>query len=318
MIQVDCNNDGTIDSQINAPVPVTLTNGTSTYVDTLQNNMFILPNVWAGNYTLGIDPAWLAANNYVIGNIIPSPTVTVGSGITTTLITLHCASLTTMLCANGQVYCDANDNGVLDNGETPIANAPISVNGTVVYSNANGFYNISYSGNIGDTAELTISSNWLTQNGYLILNNNGSNLNYITGTPCNSGVPVANVNFPLACGGIVSPTLCYSGYVFCDANSNGVMNAGEQPLTYAPVTLYNNTSSNSSVTVYTDSTGFFSYCGQYSTSTYLFATISQNWLVYNGYSPTVGVITLIGSTSATTNTGYLAVNCGGSPITRCG
>jgi hypothetical protein len=312
MIQVDCNNDGTIDSQINAPVPVTLTNGTSTYVDTLQNNMFILPNVWAGNYTLGIDPAWLAANNYVIGNIIPSPTVTVGSGITTTLITLHCASLTTMLCANGQVYCDANDNGVLDNGETPIANAPISVNGTVVYSNANGFYNISYSGNIGDTAELTISSNWLTQNGYLILNNNGSNLNYITGTPCNCGVPVANVNFPLACGGIVSPTLCYSGYVFCDANSNGVMNAGEQPLTYAPVTLYNNTSSNSSVTVYTDSTGFFSYCGQYSTSTYLFATISQNWLVYNGYSPTVGVITLIGSTSATTNTGYLAVNCGGT------
>jgi uncharacterized repeat protein (TIGR01451 family) len=90
------------------------------------------------------------------------------------------------------------------------------------------------------------------------------------------------------------------------------MNAGEQPLTYAPVTLYNNTSSNSSVTVYTDSTGFFSYCGQYSTSTYLFATISQNWLVYNGYSPTVGVITLIGSTSATTNTGYLAVNCGGT------
>ena len=90
------------------------------------------------------------------------------------------------------------------------------------------------------------------------------------------------------------------------------MNAGELPLTYAPVTLYNNTSTNSSVTVYTDSTGYFSYCGQYSTSTYLFATISQNWLIYNGYNPTVGVITLIGSTSATANTGYLAVNCGGT------
>ncbi len=315
MIQVDCNNDGTIDSQINAPVPVTLTYGALNYTDTLQNNMFMMNNVWAFNYTLSIDPTWLAANNYVIGNIIPSPIVTVGSGITTTLITLHCASQTTMLCANGQVYCDANDNGILDNGETPIANAPISVNGTVAYTNANGFYNVSYSGNIGDTAALSISSNWLTQHGYTILNNNGSNLNYILGTPCNSGVPFANVNFPLACGGTVSPTLCYSGYVFCDANANGVMNAGELPLTYAPVTLYNNTSTNSSVTVYTDSTGYFSYCGQYSTSTYLFATISQNWLIYNGYNPTVGVITLIGSTSATANTGYLAVNCGGTTTT---
>jgi uncharacterized repeat protein (TIGR01451 family) len=315
MIQVDCNNDGTIDSQINAPVPVTLSNGFNTYTDTLQNNMFSLNNIWAGNYNISIDPAWLSANNYVIGNIIPSPLIFISGGVSTTLITLNCASQTTTLCASGQVYCDANDNGVMDNGETPIANAPISVNGTVTYSNANGFYNISYSGNIGDTAELSISSNWLTQNGYSVLNNNGSNLNYITGTPCNSGVPVSNVNFPLSCNGTVTPTLCYSGYVFCDANANGVMNAGEQPLTYAPVTLYNNTATNSSVTVYTDSTGYFSYCGQYSTSTYLFATISQNWLIYNGYNPTVGVITLVGSTSSTTTTGYLAVNCGGTTTT---
>jgi uncharacterized repeat protein (TIGR01451 family) len=315
MIQVDCNNDGTIDSQINAPVPVTLSNGFNTYTDTLQNNMFNLNNIWAGNYNISIDPAWLSANNYVIGNIIPSPLIFISGGVSTTLITLNCASQTTTLCASGQVYCDANDNGVMDNGETPIANAPISVNGTVTYTNANGFYNISYSGNIGDTAELSISSNWLTQNGYSVLNNNGSNLNYITGTPCNSGVPVSNVNFPLSCNGTVTPTLCYSGYVFCDANANGVMNAGEQPLTYAPVTLYNNTATNSSVTVYTDSTGYFSYCGQYSTSTYLFATISQNWLIYNGYNPTVGVITLVGSTSSTTTTGYLAVNCGGTTTT---
>jgi uncharacterized repeat protein (TIGR01451 family) len=315
MIQVDCNNDGTIDSQINAPVPVTLSNGFNTYTDTLQNNMFSLNNIWAGNYNISIDPAWLSANNYVIGNIIPSPLIFISGGVSTTLITLNCASQTTTLCASGQVYCDANDNGVMDNGETPIANAPISVNGTVTYTNANGFYNISYSGNIGDTVELSISSNWLTQNGYSVLNNNGSNLNYITGTPCNSGVPVSNVNFPLSCNGTVTPTLCYSGYVFCDANANGVMNAGEQPLTYAPVTLYNNTATNSSVTVYTDSTGYFSYCGQYSTSTYLFATISQNWLIYNGYNPTVGVITLVGSTSSTTTTGYLAVNCGGTTTT---
>ncbi|MEY4659944.1 MAG: hypothetical protein RJB36_1710 [Bacteroidota bacterium] len=315
LIQVDCDNNGTIDSQINTPVPVTLTNGTTTYTDTTQNNMFMMNNIWAGTYTLSIDPTWLAANNYVIGNIIPSPTVTVGGGTTTTLITLNCASQTTMLCATGQVYCDANDNGVMDAGETPIANAPISVNGTVAYTNNSGMYNISYPGVINDTAVLSLNSNWLTQHGYSILNNNGSNINYILGTPCNSGIPVNTINFPLNCGGTVSPTLCYSGFVFCDANGNGVMNANEAPLAGAPVILYNTSASNSSITVYTDSTGYFSYCGQMSTSTYLIATISQTWLTYNGYNPTVGVITLVGSTSGTTNTGFIAVNCGGTTTT---
>lgn len=315
MIQVDCNNDGTIDSQINAPVPVTLTNGTTTYTDTTQNNMFMMNNVWAGTYTLSIDPTWLAANNYVIGNIIPSPTVTISNGATTTLITLNCAAQTTMLCATGQVYCDANDNGMMDSGETPIANAPISVNGTVVYSNANGLYNISYPGTINDTVLLSMNANWLTQHGYAILNNGGSNLNYITGTPCNSGLPINTINFPLQCGGTVTPTMCYSGFVFCDANGNGVMNPNEAPLAGAPVILYNNSATNSSITVYTDSTGYFTYCGQYSTSTYVFATISQSWLTYNGYNPTVGVITLIGSPAGTTNTGFLAINCGGTTTT---
>lgn len=315
MIQVDCNNDGTIDSQINAPVPVMLTNGINSYTDTTQNNMFMMNNVWAGNYSLSIDPSWLAANNYVIGNIIPSPTVTVGSGTTTTLITLNCAAQTTMLCATGQVYCDSNDNGMMDSGETPIANAPISVNGTVVYSNANGIYNISYPGIINDTVLLSMNANWLTQHGYAILNNNGSNLNYITGTPCNSGLPINTINFPLQCGGTVTPTMCYSGFVFCDANGNGVMNPNEAPLAGAPVILYNNSSTNSSVTVYTDSTGYFTYCGQYSTSTYVFATISQSWLTYNGYNPTVGVITLVGSPAGTSNIGYIAINCGGTTTT---
>ena len=315
LIQVDCDNNGSVDSQINTPVPVMLTNGTNTYIDTTQNNMFMMNNVWVGTYTLSIDPTWLAANNYVIGNIVPSPTVTVGAGTSTVVITLNCASQTTMLCATGQVYCDANDNGMMDNGETPIANAPISVNGTVVYSNANGIYNISYPGTVNITFALTMNSNWLTQHGYAILNNNGNNVTNILGTPCNSGVPITTVNYPLSCGGTVSPTMCYSGFVFCDSNGNGVMNPNEAPLAGAPVILYNTSATISSITVYTDSTGYFIYCGQYSTSTYLIATISQSWLTYNGYNPNVGVITLIGSPAGTTSTGYIAINCGGTTTT---
>ena len=313
LIQVDCNNDGTIDSQINAPVPVTLSNGFYTYTDTLQNNMFMLNNVWAGNYTISIDPAWLSANNYVIGNIIPSPNILVSTGVSTTFITLNCASQTTMLCATGQVYCDANDNGVLDNGETPIANAPISINGTVAYSNTSGFYNISYPGTPNTTYVLTMSANWLTQNGYSILNNNGNNVTNILGTPCNSGTPVSTVNFPLSCGGNVTPTFCYGGFVFCDANGNGVMNVGEAPIAGAPVQLFTQPNSTTSVTVYTDSTGYFSYCGPFvGTSNVILAQASPTWLVYNGFTGSTSYTTLQGFVTAQVQPGMIAVNCGGT------
>jgi uncharacterized repeat protein (TIGR01451 family) len=52
-----------------------------------------------------------------------------------------------------------------------------------------------------------------------------------------------------------------------------------------------------------------------STGNNLIATISQYWLTYNGYNPTIGVITLVGSTSGSANNGYLAVNCGGATTT---
>jgi uncharacterized repeat protein (TIGR01451 family) len=313
MIQVDCNNDGTIDSQINTPVPVTLSNGLNTYTDTLQNNMFMMNNVWAGNYTLSIDPAWLSANNYVIGNIIPSPIMYISNGMSTTLITLNCAAQTTPLCATGQVYCDANDNGIMDNGETPIANAPVSVNGTVTYSDASGYYYITYAGTANDTFTLSLNNNWLTQQGYMILNNNGSNINYITGTPCNSGVPPTTINFPLSCGGNTSPSFCYGGFVFCDANGNGVMNPGETPLVGAAVQLFVQPNSSTSVTVYTDSSGYFSYCGQFiGTSNIVLAQVSPTWLIYNGYTAPTTYTTLQGFNTPQVQPGMLPINCGGT------
>jgi hypothetical protein len=48
LIQVDCDNNGSVDSQINTPVPVMLTNGTNTYIDTTQNNLVMMNNVWVG------------------------------------------------------------------------------------------------------------------------------------------------------------------------------------------------------------------------------------------------------------------------------
>jgi uncharacterized repeat protein (TIGR01451 family) len=217
------------------------------------------------------------------------------------------------MCATGQVYCDANDNGVLDNGETPIANAPVSVNGTLTYSDATGYYYLTYPGTANNTFTLSLNNNWLTQQGYSILNNNGSNINYISGTPCNSGIPPATINFPLSCGGNVSPTLCYGGFVFCDANANGVMNSGETPLIGAAVQLFVQPNSTTSVTVYTDSTGYFSYCGPFiNTSNIILAQVSPTWLTYNGYAVTSSYITLQGFTSTQLQPGMLPINCGGT------
>lgn len=313
MVNLDCNNDGTIDTQLNN-VPFILTNGNNTISANTNNGMVNLTNVLQGSYTLQIDPAWLAANGYVVNNMIPNNNVFIyGGGASTYLATLNCASQTTMLCATGQVYCDANDNGVLDNGETPIANAPISINGTVAYSNTSGFYNISYPGTPNSTYVLTMSANWLTQNGYTILNNNGSNVSSIIGIPCNSGVPVSTVHFPLSCGGNVTPTFCYGGFVFCDANANGVMNVGEAPIAGAAVQLFVQPNSTTSVTVYTDSTGYFSYCGPFvGTSNIILAQVSPTWLVYNGFTGSTSYTTLQGFVTAQVQPGMIAVNCGGT------
>ena len=313
MIQLDCDNDGTVDSQINSPVPIMLSNSANTYMDTLQNGLFMMNNVWAGNYMLSIEPTWLAANNYVIGNIIPSPSIFISNGVSTTLITLNCASQTTQLCAAGQVFCDANNNGVFDNGEIPIANAPIQVNGSLVYSSNSGQYAINFPGTVNDTFSLNINSNWLTQHGYFVLNNNGmSNVSFL-GSACNGSVPATTINFALDCGSNSAPTLCYGGFVFCDDNGNGLMDGGESPLMGAPVQLFDQPNSLTSVTVYSDSTGYFSYCGPITnTSSFILAQVSPTWLIYNGYTTLSTYVTLLGYTSPTVQPGNLAVNCGGT------
>ena len=317
-VGLDCDNNGTIEQALNN-VPFVLVGAGMSYQGTpASNTMLQFNNVLMGTYTLQISPQWLLANGYQVQSSVPSTTINLpNSGVSTFAFTLICAQGVQSFCATGQVYCDANDNGFLDNGETPIANAPISVNGVTAYTNANGIYNLNYAGLLNTNFTLSMSSAWLSQHGYVILNNNGSNVTTITGTPCNSGAPITTVNFPLSCGGAVSPTQCYSGYVFCDANNNGIFDAGETPLVYAPVQLYAGTTTNSVVTVYTNGTGFFQYCGNFSNSAnFVFANISSQWLVYNGYNSTTASTTVLGSINGQTNFASIAINCGG-PTSTC-
>ena len=210
-------------------------------------------------------------------------------------------------CISGTVYCDANSNGIFDSNENTISNAAIQIqtgNGIqTVYSDINGYYSLVYNSN--NPIVINLNPNWSSMTGYtggvytLLSENCDSNQVYNVGLNCGSNLP-AN---------------CYSGYVFCDANNNGVMNAGELPIPFAPVYLGVSPTSNSSVTVYTDSTGFFSYCGQIGTSNIAVGWLNSQWLGYNGYTSTSSLITLVGSTSGNNQPGFLPVNCGGTPCT---
>jgi uncharacterized repeat protein (TIGR01451 family) len=312
-VGLDCDNNGTVEQALaNVPFQLVGNNGQQ-YSGSPNSNTFMqFNNIAAGTYTLQISPQWLLANGYQVQTSTPSTTLNLPySGVSTFAFTLICSQGVQSFCATGQVYCDANDNGVFDSGETALSNAPIQVNGTTAYTNGNGIYNLNYTGLPNTNYTLTLNSNWLTQNGYIVLNNNGSNLNTIIGTPCNSGLPITTINFPLSCGGSSSPTLCYGGYVFCDANANGVMNAGELPIIGAPVQLFVSPNSTTSVTVYTNANGYFQYCGSFP-ATAILSQINPQWLIYNGYSAPTTYITLVGSTTGQVQAGNIPLNCGGS------
>ena len=234
-VGLDCDNNGTVEQNIqNVPFQLIGTNGLL-YQDSSQNNMLLFTNILPGNYTLQIDPQWLAANGYQVQSSFPGGAITIPNpGVTTYYFTLICNQGQTQLCVGGSVFCDANQNGIFETNETTLSNVPIVVNGFTTYSNTLGQYNISFAGVSGQYYPLQINSNYLANSlNTISVNAPDSVLAY----PCAIGAPPIPANIPFNCNS-QSPTFCYGCYVFCDANNNGVFNAGEQPLTFAPVQLF--------------------------------------------------------------------------------
>ena len=310
--QVDCNGDGIIDSLISIGVPLTIYNSTNTYNGITNNGLFQLNNMAAGTYNVTVLPNWLASYGYVLSGITPSSVNINSGGAFTFLISLGCTPTSTVQCVSGQVYCDMNNDGLMNSGESPIANATINIlyNGMnfVTYTNGSGNYNYTYTGVTADSLEVWINTNWMSATGYT---SSASIFQSITSQGCNLGATPVPVNFGLNCTSNL-PTNCYAGYVFCDVNNNGVMNVGEYPIPFAPVYLGTATSGNTNITVYTDSTGYFSYCGQFNSSNTVTAWLNTQWLGYQGYTATNTVLTLQGSTIANPTPGYFGVNCGGT------
>ncbi|MES2557050.1 MAG: T9SS type A sorting domain-containing protein [Bacteroidota bacterium] len=312
---VDCDNNGSTDSTILNGVPIILYEpGGMWYTGTLNNGSINYNDVLSGTYTISVNQSWLNQNGYVVESITP-PTITVGPNMSTftSQIVLNCDSIpnASNLCLSGMAFCDADSNGVYSVGETPLAGALINVsNGgqtVTAYTNANGYYSVSYSGTVGSATVVTVSQTWLTQHGYTM----NSNPFTVLAADCNSQ-PVANI--PINCGGgNNNPYQCVAVIVFCDANGNGVMNAGETPLQNAPITLWGQ--QNQNIIIYTDSNGFASYCGNNFNSQAVIAQLSQAWLAQHGYTISNPILTLLASQSP--NPGYFAVNCGGGGQGLC-
>lgn len=181
------------------------------------------------------------------------------------------------LCINGSVFCDTDDDGILNNNDVPLANAPfvLNYNGQTFFTNAdeNGlFFFASQLDTNATSANVTVDAAWLAQNGIQYTNNTLTTTNLV----CDVNSPI--LNFPVNCDSSTVQYSCIMGLVFCDPNNNGVQDSGEVVIPNAPVSLSNG------VTIYSDSLGVFSYSGGQIPSGYLALEISSTWLNNNGYA----------------------------------
>lgn len=224
------------------------------------------------------------------------------------------------LCQGGYLFCDSNSNGTYESGELVLSNVPLTVsnadNGAIITTttNSNGYYSVDLMGVSSDSIVISINPNFLANMGYT-----ATSPYYVTlGYDCQSQPAAPLFNIPLQCANANPfPYLCYSGFVFCDMNGNGIMNPGEMPLASAPIHL-GWTTNQSAITVYSDSSGYFSYCGSiYGVTSAALAQVDQNWLTNNNYTlPGNNFYTISGSWSGITQPLAIAVNCGGS-VTLC-
>jgi len=223
-----------------------------------------------------------------------------------------------VLCTGGYVFCDGNNNGLYENGEYVLSNAPITVtnleNGsfTTVTANTAGYYSADILGFSGDSLTVSISPNYLANMGYTT----SFPVIDVTGLDCQTGGSQMLNNIPIQCANFNPfPYLCYSGYVFCDANGNGIQNPGESPLMGAPITIGWTTPNSPSVTVYSDSSGYFNYCGSiYGVTSVAIASVSSSWLVDNGYTlpNNNNIFSIVGSMTYITQPLAIPVYCSGN------
>ena len=170
-----------------------------------------IPGLPGDSIRISIDPNYLLNMGYQGVN----PTlnylgydVNSNSEAIDTTFTLQCTNFNPfpVLCYEGNVFCDSNGDGIQNFGETPLVNAPITIDNyqggsttaITVYSDTIGYFH--YCGaifGVTDSAQATLSSTWLANNGYTMSNND--NVFYIYGDTLASSQPLS---IPVQCNNV--------------------------------------------------------------------------------------------------------------------
>jgi uncharacterized repeat protein (TIGR01451 family) len=161
-----------------ANVPLTINNNGVNYQVYTNNNGYYTLN-YAGTVgsptIIQVNGLWMSQNNCTTQSMVSTVLATNCASPTTFNVPFICTSCsTTSMCAAVQVFCDANGNGMMDNGEVPLINAPVAIysnsgqNPTTIYTNTAGFAILcgNYYTTTGSYA--VINPLWLQQNGYTV------------------------------------------------------------------------------------------------------------------------------------------------------
>ena len=305
---VDCDGDGTPESSIYNVNQYPgfgyyyyfhyssyyLYNATDTiFADSCDNylgNVYWPNSVPSGTYSLGIlqsaldsiDMSWSASS--------PS-TITIPNNGPVQSITNTFNCVQNQVCLNGYVFCDDNNNGVLDLGENTISDVPLNLSGNIFYSGTvndndttdlNGYYN--FPATIYDSAYFTfdVDQTWLTANGYIISNSTF----YFDFPSYNNSDSIfdcaTNFNIPVICNAAASDSICVNGQVFCDLNGDGILDTNETAIPNAPITLTLN--NGGTFTTFADSLGNYTYHNYHPNTDSVAVSVPTYWMTTNGYT----------------------------------
>jgi len=275
---VDCDNDGIIESTIHDGIPLIVQGNNQTFIDTTNNGLISLSLLDPGHtYTVSVDPVWLNNFGYTATPAFNQFYVATTFSSFSVPITLTCSQATqNQQCIKGTVYCDVNSNGIYDQfTDIPKQGFPVNIttaNGIslTTLSNINGKYSATFNPSFVTPINIEINPNWITMYGSSPSSSSSITLSQSYCNPQNQ-----NINLGMNC--INAPyNLCVSGYVWCDSNNDGIFNVNETPLMNVPVIMGN-------ITMFTDSNGLFYYCG-FGIGPTANITINSNWLNNNGFT----------------------------------
>ncbi len=262
-------------------IPFTFEGASDTVEIYLVNSQMTPTNdLTGGPYTIYASPWWLQANGISqLSTILTNQIINVGMAYTMQTM-FGCDPNVTQNCIYGQVFCDDNENGIVDNGEDYISGAQVVLTfggqQITTTTNVDGYYTMVYGSSAGATdAYIELNSSWLSQNGLQTYQYGDT----VSNVSCNLNGQM--FNFPLNCDSAnIIENECVSGWLFCDENNNGILDNNESGFGNAPVTI---SGLNGSVTVYTDPNGIFYYSGNQLGGTSAIVSVNPNWLAQNGY-----------------------------------